>query len=66
MSVLVAAASKYGATQEIAEAIGRALSDDGLSENTRKREFASRCGREKAPWHVCSFHRLLRAIFALP
>ena len=30
MAVLVAAASKYGATEEIAEAIGRVLADHGL------------------------------------
>jgi menaquinone-dependent protoporphyrinogen oxidase len=30
MKVLVAAASRYGATQEIAEAIGRVLADHGL------------------------------------
>jgi menaquinone-dependent protoporphyrinogen oxidase len=36
MSVLVAAASKYGATQEIAEAIGRALSDGGLEVDVRR------------------------------
>ena len=35
MTVLVAAASKYGATQEIAEAIGRALSERGLETDVR-------------------------------
>ena len=35
MTVLVAAASKYGATAEIAEAIGRALRESGVSADVR-------------------------------
>lgn len=35
MTVLVAAASKYGATAEIAEAIGRALRETGLAADVR-------------------------------
>lgn len=36
MTVLVVAASKYGATQEIAEAIGRVLSERGLETDVRR------------------------------
>lgn len=35
MNVLVTAASRHGATQEIAEAIGRALSARGVSASRR-------------------------------
>ncbi len=38
MTVLVAAASKHGATQEIAEAIGRALGERGLDADVAKIE----------------------------
>jgi menaquinone-dependent protoporphyrinogen oxidase len=38
MAVLVAAASKYGATQEIAEAIGRTLREHGLATEVRRIE----------------------------
>lgn len=40
MTVLVAAASKYGATAEIAEAIGRALRESGVSADVRPVEQA--------------------------
>lgn len=38
MKVLVAAASRYGAAQEIAEAIGRVLSDHGLDVDVERAE----------------------------
>lgn len=38
MKVLVAAASRYGATQEIAEAIGRVLTDHGLDVEVARAE----------------------------
>ena len=38
MKVLIAAASRYGATQEIAEAIGRVLIDHGLDVNITRAE----------------------------
>ena len=41
MTVLVAAASKYGATAEIAEAIGRALRETGVAADVRPVEQAS-------------------------
>jgi menaquinone-dependent protoporphyrinogen oxidase len=40
VTVLVAAASKYGATAEIAEAIGRALRDSGVAADVRPVEQA--------------------------
>ena len=40
MTVLVAAASKYGATAEIAEAIGRALREGGVAADVRPVEQA--------------------------
>ena len=40
MTVLVAAASKYGATAEIAETIGRALRESGVSADVRPVEQA--------------------------
>jgi menaquinone-dependent protoporphyrinogen IX oxidase len=41
VTVLVAAASKYGATAEIAEAIGRVLRESGIAADARPVEQAS-------------------------
>jgi menaquinone-dependent protoporphyrinogen oxidase len=48
MAVLVAAASRYGATQEIAEAIGRTLRERGLETDVRRIEDVSDLARHHA------------------